>query len=635
MPSVSDAWVKEPEGRGTWSLIQTCFLTLFLCTYTALHLNVPPHQRKTRAWLRRMGKSLLASALPEYMFVIAFSQLVVAKRLQRELNLLGNPGNDGRTACDRCGDHDSSKASEHTVTENDFPSNYSGDVSHADEDGMVVDDGPNQKSPRRSGTLSEAEQGLSRLDQDLHTSPAFIALGYPPNSSGSPAPRSKYTLGQAFFIVAGGLAIESKAFPKEARLIITPAGALELAKLRLLEPIPTDVIDDKTKADPITKLLVCIQAGWFILQSIARVSQSLPLTLIEIHVLAHVSVALTMYLFWFRKPYDTLSPFVITSQEVVDMAVLFSLHQPAISLGKDGKSTVDTEKDRSQDKHTMKCVLKDDLDTASLANVQLQEPTKIVHTHFERVLRRLKDTMKGVLKNDLETASHEYDQLQEPTQALHTHVERALRRLKANKQHLIYFNSSQRTVFYPSTNLVSKLSDYKSNPGFDLVSHETSTREEEHQRKPLYDLLPTNDSGLYSWTFVLFVSYGAFHLSAWNAHFPTTVERWLWRGAGLCIVGGLPLPALGAILVAPFLPIVQAKDSPNSILGKIWAKTWARIFVAPLVLMPYLLLYAFFLPMLISPVARLYFLIEAFISLRSPAPRTYDTVEWTRFWPHW
>ena len=635
MPSVSEPWVKEPEGRGTWSLIQTCFLTLFLCTYTALHLNVPPRQRKTRAWLRRMGSSLLASALPEYMFVIAFSQWAVAKKLQRELNLLGNPGDSGRTACDSCGDHGSSTALEDTVTENDFPSNYNGDASHADEDGMVIDDGPYQKSPRRSGTLGEAEQGLSRLDQDLHTSPASIALGHPPNSSGSPAPRSNYTLGQAFFIVAGGLAIESKAFPKEARLIITPAGALELARLRLLDPIPADVIDDKTKADPITKLLVCIQAGWFILQSIARVSQSLPLTLIEIHVLAHVSVALTMYLFWFRKPYDTRSPFVITSQEVVDIAVLFSLHQPANSMGKDGKSTVNTENYRSQDKHTMRCVLKDDLNTASLANFQLQEPTKILHTRFERTLRRLKDTMRRVLKYDLKTASLEYHQLQEPTQILQTHVERALRRLKANKQHLVYFNSAQGTVFYPSTYLVSKLSDYKPNPGFDLVSHETSTRDEQRRRKPVYELLPTNDSGLYSWTFVLSVSYGAFHLSAWNAHFPTTVESWLWRGAGLCIVGGLPLPAVGVILAAPFLPIVQAKDSPNSTLGKIWAKTWARIVVAPLISLPYVVIYAFFLPMALSPVARLYFLIEAFISLRSPAPRTYDTVEWTQFWPHW
>ena len=596
MPSVTDAWVKEPDGRGTWSLVQTCFLTLFLCTYTALHLNIPPHQSRTKAWLRRMGISLLASAVPEYMFVVAASQWMVAKQLQRRLNRLENPVDRRRTICDSCEDHGSFKELEQTVSENETSSNNGGNIPHIDEDGIRFNNGPFQKSTRRFGSLGEAEQGLSGLDQDLHTSLASIDLSHPKNASSPPVARPKYTLGQAFFIVAGGLAIESKAFPKETRLIITPAGALELAKLDLLEPISANVIDDKTKADPITKLVVCIQAGWFILQSIARVSQSLPLTLIEIHVLAHGSVALLMYLFWFRKPYDALSPFVITSQEVVDIAVLFSLHQPPNSMSKGNKSTVNRTDYRYQEKHMTRCVFKNDLDTARLANVQLQEPTQI----------------------------------------LHTHVERALRRLKANKQHLIYFISSQSTVFYPSTYLVPELSDYRSNPGFSLVSQETSTREQERQIKLLYDLyMPTSKSGLINWTFLLFISYGAFHLSAWNAHFPTTVERWLWRGAGLCIVGSLPLFALGSTLASPIIFIYYERDRSNSIRGKIWAKTWARIVVALFLPMAYLISFACGLPFLLAPVARLYFLIEAFISLRAPAPRTYETVEWTQFWPHW
>lgn len=33
-------WVNEPEGRGTWGIIQTCVLTLILCSYSSLVLNV-------------------------------------------------------------------------------------------------------------------------------------------------------------------------------------------------------------------------------------------------------------------------------------------------------------------------------------------------------------------------------------------------------------------------------------------------------------------------------------------------------------------------------------------------------------------------------------------------------------------
>ncbi len=45
MASMSSAWVGEPDGRGTWGLIQTCFLTLFLSIYSAIHLNIQPHQK--------------------------------------------------------------------------------------------------------------------------------------------------------------------------------------------------------------------------------------------------------------------------------------------------------------------------------------------------------------------------------------------------------------------------------------------------------------------------------------------------------------------------------------------------------------------------------------------------------------
>ena len=86
MASISHAWVDEPSGRGTWGLIQTCLVTLFLCIYTAIHLNIRPHQTKRQSWLRRIIVSLLASAIPEFMFVCALYQWSLAKQLQLQLN---------------------------------------------------------------------------------------------------------------------------------------------------------------------------------------------------------------------------------------------------------------------------------------------------------------------------------------------------------------------------------------------------------------------------------------------------------------------------------------------------------------------------------------------------------------------
>ena len=119
--------------------------------------------------------------------------------------------------------------------------------------------------------------------------------------------RHIWSLRQTFFIVAGGIAAKTP-YLKQPSVTITPAGALELARMGVLSPLPHLTLDDKTKADPITKSLVCVQAGWFIVQCIARLTTDLPITLFEIHTLAHVLVAFCMYLLWFSKPYNALSP---------------------------------------------------------------------------------------------------------------------------------------------------------------------------------------------------------------------------------------------------------------------------------------------------------------------------------------
>jgi hypothetical protein len=142
-----------------------------------------------------------------------------------------------------------------------------------------------------------------------------------------------WTMRQAYFVVAGGLAVDSKSFWGTPYLTLTPAGVVELARLGFMLEVTAEIIDDKSKTDSLGKILVSFQAGWFIIQCIARTVQGLPLSLLEVHVLAHVAVALVMYLFWFKKPYNALSPIVLTDPAMVEMAALFVLGQQSM----DGK----------------------------------------------------------------------------------------------------------------------------------------------------------------------------------------------------------------------------------------------------------------------------------------------------------
>ena len=75
-------WVPEPDGRGTWGLVQTCLLTLGLCVYSAIHLNVFHRECKwwTR-WLIRCKWLLVALLAPEFIVFNAWSQRRQAVRI--------------------------------------------------------------------------------------------------------------------------------------------------------------------------------------------------------------------------------------------------------------------------------------------------------------------------------------------------------------------------------------------------------------------------------------------------------------------------------------------------------------------------------------------------------------------------
>jgi hypothetical protein len=110
-------------------------------------------------------------------------------------------------------------------------------------------------------------------------------------------------------------------------------------------------------------------------------------------------------------------------------------------------------------------------------------------------------------------------------------------------------------------------------------------------------------------------SYGGLHAAAWNSHFPSTVERWTWIASSLFIsvsgfiifmVYGLKglLAQLGFWGVRQIL--IDLADHPSTY---------------GLLPIPYAL-------------ARIYLVVEAFVSLRNVPITVYDTPAWTQLIPH-
>lgn len=192
------SWTPEPHRRGSFGILSSCIVTISLCVWTALHLNIPHYSDPKRHWFtkrlmwRKLGWLCLGLLAPEMVAYSAWDQYRQSKRHATAMSALG-------------------------VTQ-------------------------------------------------------------------------KWGMVQAFYAVMGGFVVdldeEAPLYLRHTgrrRLTLTPAGVEYIAKhhQNLLPQLREEEIRDKSKANALAKLLVCMQAGWFIFQCITRMSLSLPITLLE------------------------------------------------------------------------------------------------------------------------------------------------------------------------------------------------------------------------------------------------------------------------------------------------------------------------------------------------------------------
>jgi hypothetical protein len=116
------------------------------------------------------------------------------------------------------------------------------------------------------------------------------------------------------------------------RLTLTPRGALLLARCGYLPEVKPQDIKDKSKADGLAKSLVLLQATWMVFQTIGRVAQGLPVSLLEVNTVAHVFCAFVVYILWWQKPRDVREPTVLAGEWAEQLAA-FMYMSSRISAG--------------------------------------------------------------------------------------------------------------------------------------------------------------------------------------------------------------------------------------------------------------------------------------------------------------
>lgn len=104
--------------------------------------------------------------------------------------------------------------------------------------------------------------------------------------------------------------------PARQRLTLTAPGVILLAKCGYLPDLSIKEIRDKSKADGLAKALVCLQAGWMVVQTVGRLIQEQAVTLLEVNTLGHVFCAFVIYLLWWQKPREVYEPTVIQGESM-------------------------------------------------------------------------------------------------------------------------------------------------------------------------------------------------------------------------------------------------------------------------------------------------------------------------------
>lgn len=96
--TILHGWHPESHERGTWSILWGCLATIFICTWSVLHLEVPPRSASDlRRLTLKIEGALVAIIAPEYILTEAINDTLTSIILKKKLNRRVNEQERGET----------------------------------------------------------------------------------------------------------------------------------------------------------------------------------------------------------------------------------------------------------------------------------------------------------------------------------------------------------------------------------------------------------------------------------------------------------------------------------------------------------------------------------------------------------
>ena len=483
-----------------------------------------------------------------------------------------------------------------------------------------------------------------------------------------------------FYAGMGGFA-----FPPDdlnaTRDFLTAHGALVLAELDLLPDISEEQIRDKSKADSTSKAIALLQASWLIIQSAGRVAVGLPVSLLEIHTIAHVLCAFIIWALWWRKPMDVIEPTLISCNDLISLReslrmfsstkrpsgdVIMGDGNPAWCEGPEVSDFVFIEQKPASesdewhgnvelDPMFMPLVEMVDLKTGNLIDA---EDGKM---HVGTMMKGTDMVLREDGRNACCAATH--DQIGHFWVQASDNLHRWRAACDGLRRYRCIWDRYKRDYEFPDG----------CRPSERFSSHHACyyplENEDEAQRIYLASALRNsqvdgklypNDAVPMKRIVVLCIAtvYGAVHCAGWRADFPSETEQWFWWGSSVAL-SGPPVTFLTcavlehvfelllthswnpkpytwqpetAYIPRIFLPEFPRSKDPASV------STWGivafklyQVFCGCAMLLWYSLCFGIFSAWLLG---RSFVVIEVFIGLRSMPSAMYQTPQWSQYIPH-
>nr|WNZ75644.1 hypothetical protein [Trichoderma harzianum] len=432
-----------------------------------------------------------------------------------------------------------------------------------------------------------------------------------------------------------------------------------LAKCGLLPDISLEDIKDKSKTDGSGKLICCFQVSWMVVQAAMRVAVGLPLTPLETNTIGHVVCALINYALWWYKPRWIKEPTILRGEWTRAICAFMYMSSQVSAEHKINRDVlrdfgVKTEmsgvlytpglpgSQESLDARALrtKIALRSDQE-GSEGDIQLtdeSEPSDDALPVNGRITMR-----KGL---ELSAQTFHYEEVVNKT--VHKTIPSEMRierwtlacktieqyptirerldippcdqdELRYREAHRLYPEMPDKVSQHPRGHKPSEHVKASSNKSWWCPSEELVV--ERPRNWPGDDLLRHMQGHLMG--IILWCSstvYGAVHVAGWNEQFPTNVESWFWRMSGVYIV-------FSGLLWSFF-------NLMGHLSGSVWW-FWYGILEGAERKRSHILIYVLCcIGGTLYVIARVYLVLEAFISLRALPAAAYDSPSWVLTVPH-